>query len=212
MSEQVHSFASPGPAGLGALAVATFGFGAVFLGKVGLGGLPLLAAWLIGGGIVQYTTAVIELKDRNITGGNVFLFFSAFFMFGAALSVIAKFFMHQYGMTPLTYVEGWCWMAGAGFLTIVTPAYLKGPKTLFFIVVFLDIALWIIAGLDLGIFPAGLKPVVGYLLIGSGVLALYTAGAVVNNTAFGRTVMPLPAPFSETLPLKTEALSSQPTN
>ncbi|HNT57781.1 MAG TPA: GPR1/FUN34/YaaH family transporter, partial [Syntrophales bacterium] len=84
---QEHTFASPGPAGLAALAVACFGFGAVFLGKVGLGGLPLLAAWLIGGGIVQYTTAVMELKDHNITGGNVFLFFSAFFMFAAALSV-----------------------------------------------------------------------------------------------------------------------------
>lgn len=209
MAEQVHSFASPGPAGLGALAVATFGFGAVFLGKVGPGGLPLLAAWLVGGGIVQYTTAVIELKDHNITGGNVFLFFSAFFMFGAALSVIAKFLMLHFGISPLSYVEGWCWMAGAGFLTIVTPAYLKGPKTLFFIVVFLDIALWLIAGMDLKIFPAGLKPAVGYLLIGSGVLAIYTAGAVVNNTVFGRTVLPLPVPFSESS-IKAEALSSQP--
>ncbi len=48
-----HTFVSPGPAGLGALAVACFGFGAVFTGKVTLGGLPLLAAWLIGGGVVQ---------------------------------------------------------------------------------------------------------------------------------------------------------------
>ena len=46
---QEHSFATPGPAGLAALAVACFGFGAVFLGKVGLEGLPLLAAWLVGG-------------------------------------------------------------------------------------------------------------------------------------------------------------------
>jgi succinate-acetate transporter protein len=197
MAEQTHSFASPGPAGLGALAVATFGFGAVFLGKVGLGGLPLLAAWLVGGGIVQYTTAVIELKDHNLTGGNVFLFFSAFFMFGASLSVIAKFFMLHFGIAPLTYVEGWCWLAGAGFLTIVTPAYLKGPKTLFGIVVLIDIALWLITGLDLGILGAGFKPIVAYLLIASGVLALYTAGAVVNNTVFGRTIIPLPGPFSK---------------
>ena len=31
---QEHTFASPGPAGLGALAVACFGFGAIFLGWV----------------------------------------------------------------------------------------------------------------------------------------------------------------------------------
>ena len=117
---QEHTFASPGPAGLAALAVACFGFGAVFNGWVKVEGLPILFAWLVGGGVVQYTTAVMELKDHNITGGNVFLFFSAFFMFGASLSVLAKFLMIKFGMAPHAYVEGWTWMAGAGFLTAVT--------------------------------------------------------------------------------------------
>ncbi len=196
MSENTtHSFATPGPAGLGALAVACFGFGAVFLGKVGLGGLPLLAAWLIGGGIVQFTVAVMELKDKNLTGGNVFLFFSAFFMFGASLSVFAKFVMLTKGITPLTMVEGWCWLAGAGFLTIVTPAYLKGTKLLFFIVVLIDIILWLITFIDMGILAASFKPLVGYLLIIAGSIGIYTAGAVVNNNVYGKTILPVPGPF-----------------
>ena len=131
MSNTTHSFATPAPAGLGALAVACFGFGAVFLDQVTLAGYPLLAAWLIGGGIVQYTTAVIELKDHNITGGNVFLFFAAFFMFGAAVSVLSKFFIvfcikqglvsaSIFDLGKYKIVEGWCWMAGASFLTIVS--------------------------------------------------------------------------------------------
>ena len=136
---QEHTFASPAPAGLGALAVACFGFGAVFLGWVKVEGLPILFAWLVGGGVVQYTTAVMELKDHNITGGNVFLFFSAFFMFGASLSVLAKFLMIKFGMAPHAYVEGWTWMAGAGFLTAVTPAYLKSNKLIFILVVLIDI-------------------------------------------------------------------------
>ena len=143
---QEHTFASPAPAGLGALAVACFGFGAVFLGWVKVEGLPILFAWLVGGGVVQYTTAVMELKDHNITGGNVFLFFSAFFMFGASLSVLAKFLMIKFGMAPHAYVEGWTWMAGAGFLTAVTPAYLKSNKLIFFLVVLIDICLWCIVG------------------------------------------------------------------
>src|SRR5512138_13069 len=98
-----HTFASPAPAGLGALAVACFGFAAVFLGWVKAEGLPILFAWLVGGGVVQYTTAVMELKDHNITGGNVFLFFSAFFMFAAALSVFGKFMMIKFGMKPAVY-------------------------------------------------------------------------------------------------------------
>ena len=163
---QEHTFASPGPAGLAALAVACFGFGAVFNGWVKVEGLPILFAWLVGGGVVQYTTAVMELKDHNITGGNVFLFFSAFFMFGASLSVLAKFFMIKFGMAPHAYVEGWTWMAGAGFLTAVTPAYAKSNKLLFLTVIMLDVVLWCIVGLDLGkMDPAIGKPIVGWLLI-----------------------------------------------
>ncbi len=197
MSEE-HTFVSPGPAGLGALAVACFGFGAVFTGKVALGGLPLLAAWLVGGGIVQYTVAVMELKDHNMTGGNVFLFFAAFFMFGAALSVLAKYLMLSGvigDVKPASMVEGFCWMAGAAFLTGVTPAYAKGPLTLFSIVVLIDIALWLIVGLDMGLLGASLKPVVGYLLYASGWLGIYTAAAVVNNHIFGRKVLPTFGPL-----------------
>lgn len=188
-----HSFVSPGPAGLGALAVACFGFGAVFSGKVGLGGLPLLSAWLIGGGIVQYTVAVMELKDHNMTGGNVFLFFSAFFMFGAALSVLAKYLMLSGiigTVKPESMVEGFCWMAGAAFLTAVTPAYLKSPLPLFLIVLLLDIVLWMIVGLDMGQFGAGIKPVIGYLLYAAGWIAIYLVAAIVNNHIFGRVVLP----------------------
>ncbi len=188
-----HTFVSPGPAGLGALAVACFGFGAVFSGKVGLGGLPLLAAWLVGGGIVQYTVAVMELKDHNMTGGNVFLFFSAFFMFGAALSVIAKYLMLS-GMIgtvkPESMVEGFCWMAGAAFLTAVTPSYLKSPTPLLLIVLLLDVVLWLIVGLDMGLLGAEIKPVIGYLLYASGWIAIYLVAAIVNNNIYGRVVLP----------------------
>ena len=193
MTEQ-HTFVSPSPAGLGALAVACFGFGAVFCGKVGLGGLPLLAAWLIGGGIVQYTVAVMELKDHNMTGGNVFLFFAAFFMFGAAFSVIAKYLLLS-GILgsgkPESMVEGYCWMAGAAFLTAVTPSYLKSPLPLFCVVLLLDVALWIIVGLDMGLIGASMKPVVGYLLYASGWIGIYLVAAIVNNHTYGRTVLPL---------------------
>ncbi len=229
-----HSFATPGPAGLAALAVACFGFACSFLGKIDINGLPLLAAWLIGGGIVQYTTAVIELKDHNITGGNVFLFFSAFFMFAAALSVFAKWYMVNFMFAPkaakeamdaaraaagvadikmLTpeqlaaakagigkavggmlgkaiHVEGWCWMAGAGFLTIVTPAYAKSG--LFWLVALIDVGLWMIVGIDSGWFgnPAVMKPIVGWILVVSGWYGIYMAGVVVCNTVYGKRVFP----------------------
>jgi succinate-acetate transporter protein len=234
-----HSFATPGPAGLGALAVACFGFGAVFLGKVDLSGFPILAAWLIGGGIVQYTVAVMELKDHNLTGGNVFLFFSAFFMFGAALSVFAKWYSISFIFVPkaakeamdaavaaagvadvklltpeqlaaakagigkavgamvakMVYIEGWTWMAGAGFLTAVTPAYAKSG--LFTLVIAIDVVLWLIVGCDTGWFGdvKVMKPIIGYLLIFSGFYGVYMAGAVVCNTIYGKKIYWTPPPL-----------------
>lgn len=193
MSNTSHTFATPAPAGLAALAVACFGFGAVFIGKVGLGGLPLLAAWLIGGGIVQYTVAVMELKDHNLSGGNVFLFFSAFFMFGAAISVFFKYLMLSGtlgSVAPQSIVEGYCWMAGAAFLTGITPSYLKAPKPLFLIVLLVDVALWMIVFLDMGMLDLALKPMIGYVLFAAGWVAIYLASAIVNNSVFGRTVLP----------------------
>jgi succinate-acetate transporter protein len=193
-----HSFANPGPAALGAYAVAVFGFGPVFLGKVGLNGLPLLAAWLVGGGIVQLTAAIIELKDHNLTGGNVFLYFSGFFMFAAALSVFAKFMMLSKGIKPDAYIEGWLWAAGSGFLIAMTPSYAKSNAALFILVLAVDVALVLISLLDLGLAnPAVFKPIVGYILIGTGVIALYLIAAIATNTTFGRTVLPIPKPFIE---------------
>lgn len=193
-----HSFISPAPAGLGALAVACFGFAAVFLGQVKIGGLPILAAWLVGGGIVQVIVAIIELKDKNFTGGNVFLFFSAFFMFGAALSTLAKFLMLSGiipNIPPDPVVEGYCWMAGAAFLTILTPCYLKSPLPLFLIVVIVDVVLWLIVGLDLGILGSEYRSAVGYLLLATGWIAIYFVGAVGISQVFGRQVLPLLRPI-----------------
>lgn len=194
---QEHSFASPGPAGLAALAVATFGFGAVFFGKVAVEGLPLLFAWLMGGALVQYTVAVMELKDHNILGGNVFLFFSAFFMLAAALSTLSKFFMIKFGMKPAVTVEGWMWMAGAAFATVVTPAYAKSNLIIFIVVAMITVGLWIIVGLDTGWYgdPLVLKPIFGWICIISGFLSLYLAGAVVCNTVYGKVVFPVPKPL-----------------
>lgn len=212
MSETNPSFATPIPAGLGALAVACFAFGAVYLEKVTLAGYPLLAAWLIGGGIVQVITAIIELKNKNVTAGNVFLFFSAFFMFSAGLSSLAKFIMILFvknGMLSATLldfttykvIEGYCWIGGASFITIIIPSYIKAaPRPLSLIIVLLTTCLWLIVGLDLQLIQDPNKfwhHCIGYLAITSGFLAIYIVGAVCNNSVFGKEVMPLFVPAAK---------------
>jgi hypothetical protein len=91
---------------------------------------------------------------------------------------------------PESMVEGFCWMAGAAFLTAVTPSYLKSPVPLFLIVLLLDVVLWMIVGLDMGQFGPEIKPIIGYLLYAAGWVAIYLVAAIVNNNIFGRVVLP----------------------
>ena len=196
MSVQEHSFANPGGAGLAALAVACFGFGAMFLGFVSHDALPILACWLFGGFVVQIVCAVIELKDHNPSGGNVFLFFSAFFMLVAAISCATKYGLHQAGLPFDTRIEGWGWLAGAIFLTLATPAYLKSTKLLFIAFIFIDVALWGIVAMDLKIGnPHIFAPIVGWILIGVGFVGAYLSGAITTNLTLGKSVLPIPGPF-----------------
>ena len=89
------------------------------------------------------------------------------------------------------------WMAGAGFLTAVTPAYAKGNAFIFLLVVLIDVALWLIVGIDTGWFgnPAVTKPIVGYILIVSGWIGVYLAGATVCNTVYGKPIYFVPKPL-----------------
>ena len=194
---QEHSFASPAPSGLGALAVACFCFFAVFSGYVTPAAAPVLACWMIGGGIVQLITGIIELKDHNLPGGNVFTFFAAFFMFTTALSLVTKYALTQAGLPIDTRIEGWGWMAGAAFLIAMTPNYLKSSKLLFLIVVLVDIALICITIIDLklDVDRATLAPIAAWTLFTAGWIAVYLAGAISINTTFGRVVLPIPGPI-----------------
>lgn len=194
---QEHSFANPAPCGLGALAMACFTFWAIFTGKVTHACIPVLACWMVGGGICQLTAGLIELKDHNIVGGNVFTFFAAFFMFTTALSLATKYGLHTAGLPMDTRIEGWAWLAGACFLIVMTPCYLKSPAILFFAVVLIDIALLCIVCLDLklDINRASFAAVAGWTLFIAGWIGIYLAGAISMNTQFGRVILPTTSPI-----------------
>ncbi|MBN2569330.1 MAG: acetate uptake transporter [Deltaproteobacteria bacterium] len=192
-----HSFATPAPSGLGALAMACFCFFALLTGKVSHAAAPVLACWMIGGGIVQIVAGVIELKDHNVVGGNVFTFFAAFFMFVTALSLATKYGLHNAGLPMDTRIEGWGWLAGAAFLIAMTPNYLKATKLMFILVFLVDIALICIVILDLklDVNRAMVAQTAAWLLMICGWIAVYLAGAISINTNFGKTVLPIPGPF-----------------
>ena len=197
MSDQEHQFANPLPAGLGALAMACFGFAALLSGKVSHDAAPILAAWLIGGFFVQIVVAVIEFRDKNLPGANVFLVFSSMFMLTGALSVGSKYFLHRAGMPFDASIEGWLWLATALWIYIMLPCFLKSPKILFILGALLCVALACLIALDFGITSgrATIAQIAAYCLFGAGLLSIYLAGAMSLNGHFGKQVLPVTTPF-----------------
>lgn len=195
MSEQ-KGWATPGPAGLVALAVACFGFYAVLSGTVEPTAVPVLGIWLLGGFIVQLSVALIELKSGVVTGGNVFLFFSAFFMFVGGFEFLFKYYAATKGLTIDFTIDGWLWLPLLITLLFWTAAYLKeSPAIMSLVVLLLDVGVFFVTFMDMGVLARNFSPVAAYFLLAAGLCALWVASAIIVNTAFGRTVLPMPGPF-----------------
>jgi len=196
MADQGNSWANPGPAGLVALAMACFTFFALFTGKVDGTALPLLGIWLIGGFVVQVIVAIIELKEGATLGGNVFLFFSAFFMLVTGLECLFKFWMGTKGIALDGRMDGWAWLALSIALLLWSPGYFKSPLAMILCVLSLDIAVPIVALKDLTIIPPAIgAPLSGIFLLLAGIFGLYMASGIILNTTFGKQVLPLGSPW-----------------
>lgn len=197
MADHEHVFANVAPAGLIALAMACWAFWAMYTGRVTGDAAPVLATWMIGGGLVQYAVGWMELRNGDIRGGNIFLFFGAFFMFVTAFSLLTKYLLAKNGLPMDARIEGYCWMACAIGLILCTPAYAtKGSKVMFFLVVIVDVCLVLIALMDMAAIPKAVyAPPTGWALFVVGVMGLYMAGAVMVNTMFGKSIFPIPGPL-----------------
>jgi len=192
---QIKEWSNPTPAGLVALAIACFCFFALLSGKVTHDALPLLGCWLIGGFVVQIVVALLDLKGGNSTGGNTFLFFSAFFMLVGGLEMIIKFNMANQGIVLDAHIDGWAWIVLTSALILWTPAFFKSTRLLTIVVLALDVSLPFITLMDLGILPKTYAMIPAYGLLVAGIVAIYLSSAIVVNTAFGKKVYPLPGPF-----------------
>ena len=184
-------WANPTPAGLVALAAACFVFFALLNGYVEKTAMPLIGCWLAGGFIVQFVVGILDLKGGNYTGGNTFLFFSAFFMLANCIEMFVKYSAFKAGTALDTRVDGYAWLCLATALIIWTPAFLKTFNLLSIIILLVDVALSFIALVDLRVIPASLAVIPAYALIVAAVFALYLSAALVVNSAYGKKVYPV---------------------
>ena len=140
--------------------------------------------------------ALLDLKSGNMTGGNTFLFFSAFFMLTSGLEMFFKYNAITAGAPLDGRVDGYVWAALAVVVMLWTPAFFAKFSLLSIIVALLDIALPCIALHDLKVLPADADKIVtniaAWVLLASGAVAVYLCSAMIVNGAFKKTVYPLP--------------------
>ena len=206
MSGDGKGWANPGPAGLVALAVACFTFYYILFGYEAYGftspagALPLLGCWLLGGFVIQVIVGVIELMEGNTTGGNVFTVFSAFFMLAGGLEFFVKYFSaaNKWSIPLNTIVDGYAWAALAIFIVLWTPAYFKGTSILSTALIILDVGVVCVCLMDLKLMDKATgDPIAAYCFLATGILALYLSSAIVLNTAFGKSILPITGPWSK---------------
>lgn len=192
MSNEVQKeWANPTPAGLVALSVACACFFALLTGRVEHSAIPLVGCWLLGGFVVQLVVGLLDLKSGNGTGGNTFLFFSAFFMLTGGLEMMLKYNAITAG-TPLDgRIDGYAWAVLTVVVLLWTPAFLTKFTLLSVIVLLLDVALPVVALVDLGILAKSYAPIAGWALLFAAFAAIYLSAGIVVNQACGRTVYPL---------------------
>jgi succinate-acetate transporter protein len=130
-----------------------------------------------------------------MTGGNTFLFFSAFFMLVGGLEMITKFYLINKGIAFDAHIDGWAWLVLTTAILLWTPAFLKSTRLLTIIVLLLDASLPFITLMDLGILPKTYSFIPGWGLLLAGIVAIYLSSAMVVNNAFGKEFYPLPGPF-----------------
>ncbi|RCW48357.1 acetate uptake transporter family protein [Paenibacillus prosopidis] len=194
-NDHSQHWSNPTPAGLVALAVACFCFFALLTGSVDASAMPLLACFLLGGFVIQFVVALLDLKANNLSGGNTYLYFSAFFMLVSGLEMLLKYY--EPGLDAR--IDGWAWTALALVVLLWTPAFFKSPAILFELIVVLNFAIISIAIHDFGIVSAGfsnvLAHIAAYALLICGLLGIYLSAALVVNGTFGKEIFPNPSPF-----------------
>jgi succinate-acetate transporter protein len=179
--------ANPAPLGLAAFAMTTFVLSMFNANLVDEKGTPVvLGLALAYGGIVQLVAGIWEFRTGNTFGAVAFCSFGAFWISFWALEVFyAKQIGGNVGHAVGVYLWGW-----AIFTAYMTVAALRVSAAVLAVFVLLTATFVLLA-----IGAVGPHTTVthwgGYVGLATAAAAWYASFAVVTNSTFGRTVLPV---------------------
>lgn len=184
-------FANPAPLGLVAFGLTTVILSLINAGLLPKGGepvvLPLAFAF---GGLIQMLAGLMEFRAGNTFGTVAFLSYGAFWWWFALLVLLGThgvLDLSQAGSTIAVTLIGW------GVFTLsMWIATFRLAKALWWVFLTLWITFFLLGFGDL-LGAHALSVAGGWIGLLCGLLAMYTSFALVTNSTFGKTVLPLGA-------------------
>ncbi|MGC9292867.1 MAG: acetate uptake transporter [Acidobacteriaceae bacterium] len=185
-------FANPAPLGL-----IGFGFTTVILSLINAGVLPkggepvVLPLAFAYGGLIQMIAGMMEFRTGNTFGTVAFLSYGAFWWWFSLLILLGShgvLDLTQAGSTIAVTLIVW-----GVFTFYMWVATFRLSKALWWVFLTLWVTFFLLGFGDLlglhGVARSG-----GWMGLICGLLAMYTSFALVTNSTFGKTVLPLGAP------------------
>jgi succinate-acetate transporter protein len=185
-------FANPAPLGL-----IGFGFTTVILSLINAGVLPkggepvVLPLAFAYGGLIQMIAGVMEFRTGNTFGTLAFLSYGAFWWWFSLLILLGS-----HGVLDLTQAGSTIavtlivWGVFTFYMWIAT---FRLSKALWWVFLTLWVTFFLLGFGDL-LGLHGMARTGGWMGLICGLLAMYTSFALVTNSTFGKTVLPLGAP------------------
>jgi hypothetical protein len=178
--------AEPAPLGLIGLAIAALVLASTDLKLASSAAKSLMIPWtLFLGATAQLIAGIMDFRRNNIFGATAFTTYSLLW-YSVSLTLFITIFFDDIPVDIKHYAYGLI-----GFLIfsiILTVASLMTNKTLFAILLFIDLA---IVALVLNILCKTAAEIVGVFLVLVSVFSFYGAAGILLNNMAGKTVLPL---------------------
>jgi succinate-acetate transporter protein len=180
--------ADPGPLGLAAFALTTFVLSMFNSGLMGGAGKPIVFGLAFAyGGFAQLLAGMWEFRTGNTFGATAFTSFGAFWI---SYFVYVTFFADKIPAADTGHAVGLYLIAWGIFTTYMFVASLRTTTAIAVVFALLAVTFFL-----LGIGDAGgnenIEKLGGYFGLATAAAAWYASFAVVTNSTFGRTVLPV---------------------
>ena len=181
----------PAPLGLAAFALTTFVLSLFNAGLLSEAGEPVVfSLGLFYGGLAQFAAGMWEFKNKNTFGATAFTSYGAFWL---AFWGLEQFYASDIPPTALEVGLGWILIAWGIFTAYMWVGSFK-VNTAVMVVFLLLAATFFLLGFGDLLGASGIGVIGGYVGLATAIAAWYASAAVVINTNFGRTVLPVGAP------------------